>query len=31
MHHDRIADTFPVDAGLDEVSPTDFDALMLPG
>src|SRR5258708_27550148 len=30
MSHDRIADTFPMDAGLDQVGPTDFDALMLP-
>jgi protease I len=31
MNHDGIADTFSVDAGLDQVSPADFDALMLPG
>ncbi len=29
-HHDR-ADIFPVDAALDSVRPTDFDALLLPG
>jgi len=31
FHHDQRADSFDVDAGLEEVSPSEFDAVLLPG
>jgi len=31
MHHDRKADTFPVDLTFGEARPADFDAVLLPG
>jgi len=31
MNHDVKADTFPVDLTLDQVNPSDFDAVVLPG
>jgi protease I len=31
MHHDKQADQFPVDMTLDQVSPDQFDAVLLPG
>ena len=31
MNHDVKADTFPVDRTLDQASPEDFDAVLLPG
>lgn len=31
MNHDVKADTFPVDLTLEQASPSDFDAVMLPG
>lgn len=31
MNHDEKADTFQADASLDDINPSDFDALVLPG